>query len=359
MKMIVETIAPGRICLFGEHQDFLGLWVIASAIDLHLHIKGKKIKDKVLIINMPDIQEKEIIDLENEIVYTKQRDYLKAGVKVLLDRGFKIDFGIECVVNGELPINAGVSSSSALVVGWIKFLLTHMGVELPPDELARLAHKAEVVEFKEPGGMMDHFTSSIGNTIFVDCVPPFSYESLPVNPEGFVLGDSLERKETLEVLKRSHEEAEEGIRRLTEIYPSFDIRKTPLEEIEGYLKQLPSHLADKVYVNIINRDICLEAYEMFKKGKIVEERLGSLLNRHHEMLRILGVSTKKLDELCQASLEAGALGAKLVGSGGGGCMIAYAPGKQEEVARAIGEAGGKAYIIKIEKGCHSIIYDEE
>lgn len=357
--MIVETIAPGRICLFGEHQDFLGLWVIASAIDLHIHIKGKKIKDKILEINMPDIQEKQTIDLEKEIVYTKPRDYLKAGVKVLLNSGYEIDSGVECVVRGELPINAGVSSSSALVVGWIKFLLTHMGVELPPDHLARLAHRAEVLEFNEPGGMMDHFTSSIGNTIFVDCVPPFSYESLPVNPEGFVLGDSLERKEMLEVLRRSHEEAEEGIRKLKEIYSPFDIRKTPLKEVERYLKQLPSHLADKVYVNIINRDICLEAYDMFKKGKIEEKRLGSLLNKHHEMLRILGVSTDKLDELCQASLAAGALGAKLVGSGGGGCMIAYAPGRQEEVARAIEEAGGKAYMVKIDKGCHSIVYEEE
>jgi hypothetical protein len=40
-------------------------------------------------------------------------------------------------------------------------------------------------------------------------------------------------------------------------------------------------------------------------------------------------------------------------------MIAYAPGRQEEVARAIEEAGGKAYIVKIDKGCHRIIYEEE
>ncbi|MGB9877067.1 MAG: mevalonate kinase family protein [bacterium] len=351
--MTVETIAPGRICLFGEHQDFLGLWVIASAIDLHIHIKGKKIKDKVLKIHLPDIGEKEEIDLEKEIVYIKPRDYLRAGVRVLRDRGFKIDFGIECTVNGELPINAGVSSSSALVVGWLKFLLTHMGADVPPDELARLAHRAEVLEFNEPGGMMDHFTSSIGGTIFVDCKPPFFYESLPVNLNGFVLGDSLERKETLEVLRRSHREAEEGVKRLKEIYPPFDLRKTPLEEVEGYLGQLPSHLADKVYVNIRNRDICLEAKEMLTGGEIEPERLGFLLTRHHEMLKILGVSTAKLDALCEASLEAGALGAKLVGSGGGGCMVAYAPGREEEVARAIEEAGGKAYIVNIEKGCHS------
>lgn len=357
--MIIETIAPGRICLFGEHQDFLGLWVIASAINLHIHIKGKKIKEKKLIIHLPDVGEEEVINLEEEIRYSKPRDYLKAGVKVLLDKGYKIDFGIECTVRGELPINAGVSSSSALVVCWIKFLLTHLEVEIPPDELARIAHRAEVLEFKEPGGMMDHFTSSIGDTIFVDCVPPFSFKSFPVNLEGFVLGDTLERKETLEVLRRSHEEAEEGVKKLGDIYPPFNLRKTSLKEAEPYLKQLPPHLADKVYVNIVNRDICLEAKDMLERGIIDEAKIGELLTQHHKMLRILGVSTPKLDALCQSSLEAGALGAKLVGSGGGGCMIAYAPGREERVARAIEEADGKPYIVRIERGCHSKIWEEE
>ncbi len=353
--MPIETIAPGRICLFGEHQDFLNLWVIASAIDLHIHIKGEKIKGKKLLIHLPDVNEEEIIDLEKEIRYSKPRDYLKAGVKVLLERGYEIDFAVECTVRGDLPINAGVSSSSALVVGWIKFLLTHLGVDLPPDELARIAHRAEVLEFNEPGGMMDHFTSSIGNTILVDCMPPFSYQSLPVNLEGFVLGDTLERKETLEVLKRSHEEAEEGIKRLKELYPPFDLRTTPLKEVEHHLKQLPADLADKVYVNIINRDIFLEARAMLERGIIEEPRIGELLTKHHKMLRILGVSTPKLDILCEASLDAGALGAKLVGSGGGGCMIAYAPGREKEVAKAIEEAGGQPYIVRIENGCYSKI----
>lgn len=356
--MLIETIAPGRICLFGEHQDFLGLWVIASAIDLHIHIKGRKIKDRKLIVHLPDIGEEEIINLEEEPRYTKPRDYLKAGVKVLLDRGYRIDFGIECSVTGELPINAGVSSSSALVVGWIKFLLTHLGVEIPPDELARLAHRAEVLEFNEPGGMMDHFTSSIGNTIFVDCIPPFSYQSLPINLQGFVLGDTLERKETLEVLRISHEEAAKGVKMLKELYPPFNLRTTPLKEVEPYLKQLPPNLGDKVYVNIINRDICLEAKAMLERGETNEARIGELLTKHQEMLRILGVSTLKLDTLCEAALEAGALGAKLVGSGGGGCMIAYAPGRERRVARAIEEAGGAPYIVRIEKGCHSKVLEK-
>jgi len=54
--------------------------------------------------------------------------------------------------------------------------------------------------------------------------------------------------------------------------------------------------------------------------------------------------------MLQAALRTGALGGKINGSGGGGCMFAYAPGEPEKVARAIEEEGGKAYIIKIDSG---------
>jgi len=52
-------------------------------------------------------------------------------------------------------------------------------------------------------------------------------------------------------------------------------------------------------------------------------------------------------------LNAGALGAKLNGSGGGGCMFAYAPGKQHEVAEAIERVGGKAFIVSVAKGART------
>jgi galactokinase len=54
--------------------------------------------------------------------------------------------------------------------------------------------------------------------------------------------------------------------------------------------------------------------------------------------------------MIQTSLDAGALGAKINGSGGGGCMFAYAPQEPEKVVEAIEKAGGKAYIIRVDEG---------
>jgi galactokinase len=78
-----------------------------------------------------------------------------------------------------------------------------------------------------------------------------------------------------------------------------------------------------------------------------------MLTEHHRWLKVLGVSTPKLDRLVEAALEAGALGAKLNGSGGGGCMFAYAPGKQQRVAEAIERFGGKAFIVSVAQGAQA------
>jgi mevalonate kinase len=63
------------------------------------------------------------------------------------------------------------------------------------------------------------------------------------------------------------------------------------------------------------------------------------MNDSQRILADLGVSSAALDRACGLSLEAGALGAKLTGAGGGGCVIALAPGRQEQVARALEPLG--------------------
>jgi galactokinase len=78
------------------------------------------------------------------------------------------------------------------------------------------------------------------------------------------------------------------------------------------------------------------------------------LNQHQQNLREhKRISTPKIDRMIQASLDSGALGAKINGSGGGGCMFAYAPENPEKVVEAIEKEGGKAYIIRVDQGTKS------
>ena len=73
----MQITTPGRICLFGEHQDYLGLPIIALAISLRSKISAVKRKDRNIIINMPDLDKVEKFSLE-DLSYSKERDYFKS-----------------------------------------------------------------------------------------------------------------------------------------------------------------------------------------------------------------------------------------------------------------------------------------
>ena len=137
----IKVSAPGRICLFGEHQDYFGLPVIAAAINLRIHITGRARSDLNFEINLPDIKSLERIDLGSEVAYERKRDYLKSAINVLLREGIIFLQGWNCTVQGTIPINSGTSSSSALVVAWIKFLLEVAAAKgkTRPQEIAELA----------------------------------------------------------------------------------------------------------------------------------------------------------------------------------------------------------------------------
>jgi galactokinase len=350
----ITVKAPGRVCLFGEHLDYLGLFVISAAIDLFITISGSKRNDRLLHIVMPDLKEEEWIDLCKPLIYQKPRDYLRSAVNVLQRHGVRFERGCECVLTGNIPIQAGVSSSSAFVIAWIAFLLSLADdPQVQNRELvAQFGYEAEVKEFNEPGGMMDHFTSSLGGVLWLDCRQPFVADRINVDLGGIVLGDSLEKKPTTQVLSSVRERMQAGIGVLEQLIPSFDLRNTSLSEVEPRLKSLPNEIHKVVRSTFIDRDIALEAKGVLKSWrKDSEVGLGQLLSRHHEQLRDgLGISTPKIERMIAAGVRNGALGCKINGSGGGGCMIAYAPGKEQQVAEAIRSAGGKAQIVSVSDG---------
>jgi galactokinase len=351
----VRVSVPGRICLHGEHQDFLALSVIAMAIDLYFVIKAWPRDDGRFVIHMPDLPEVDEFVPSEDLAYRHGRDYLPAGVNVLKQRGLQFDRGYDFLFTSNIPVNAGVSSSSAMCVGWVKTLLALADDPAADDniEVAKLAHQTEVVEFDEPGGTMDHYTTSLGGLVHIDCLTPVEVDVSPIDRDldGMVLGNTLENKDTTGTLRASRRAVEAGIEELKKRIPDFSLKTTPTDRILAELPALPDEMQDKLRANVINRDLCREARDMLETGPVDPERFGRMLDEHHAQLRDrLGISTPKLEALIAACKDVGALGGKLNGSGGGGTMIAYAPGHAEEAARAIDAAGGKGYVIAKSKG---------
>ncbi len=349
-KSRIKVSSPGRIVLFGEHSDYLGLSVIPAAVNLRITFDGF-VQDKSHInIDFKDINQKDQFNLTSQVTYRWKRDYIRAGVNVLRRLGSVLP-GLECTVTSTIPIAAGLASSSALVVAWLGLLNSTGKLGFSPEEIARLAFEAEVLEFKEAGGMMDHYTSVLGGLLSIDFSqsPPL-IEKLPAYLGDIVIGDSLQKKkDTVGDLIRLKAEFNEGSAFIKRELSSFDLNTTSFEEAQEILEN--ASCSKLILSAIKNRDITNRAKELLRTKDPDPKTVGSLINTEHQLLRDeLERSTSKIEKMINAALDAGALGCKINGSGGGGCMIAYAPGCSQEVAEAVSAAGGKVYHVQIDSG---------
>lgn len=363
---MIQIKSPGRICLFGEHQDYLGYPIIAMSISKYIYLKARKISNSKFIINLPDIEETLEIPLNNkEVKYLSKRDYIRSGYNIFLRKGIRMNKGYKVEITGDIPINSGVASSSALVIAWLFFLNLITGKKLNLFQLAIEGFNTEVKEFKEGGGMMDHFCSVFGNLIYlIPALPEPNLITYNLNLEGIVLGNSFEKKQTVDDLVRVKTNSINAFRDLKEIMPKFNPLTSSLENLEPFLPQLKLESQKKIIGNIINRNITIKAKNLIdtnlnilinrKTPKLIEnfyQDLGNLLNLHHNQLRDnIQISTSKIDKILSKCLESGALGGKINGSGFGGTFFALSPGNEELIKNAIEAAGGGSYFINTSKG---------
>lgn len=349
----IHVSTPGRVCLFGEHQDYLHLPVVPCAISLRIAIDARYRDDAAVRIASPDLGTTEEFSLRGDLPYVRERDYFRSAVNVLRRSGYGFSRGLECTVRGRIPINAGTSSSSALVVSWVGLLAraSDRRAALLPEECARYAYEAEVLEFGEPGGMMDQYSTALGGVISIDFLPEFRVQR-EANPFGtFVLGNSREPKDTKGILARVKNRVLDAVHILSRIDPGFSLAKATQAQIQILGGGLSADQQQLLEGTVKNRDITIEARDLLHREPFDHKKFGYLLTEHQSVLRdVLRISTPKIDRMLRAAIDAGAYGGKINGSGGGGCMFAYAPEHPERVAAAIEKEGGEAFVVSADEG---------
>ena len=347
--------APGRIVLFGEHQDYLGLPVIPAAVNMYMTIKGKKSDSHSYKIDLPDINEEQIFSAIN-IKYQSTRDYLRAGVKVLQENDIiPYDEGVSAKITSDIPMQAGLSSSSALCVIWIAFLSELFDNPLTRMEITKFAHQAEVVEFNEPGGMQDHMIIAHGYVNFEE-FDPIRCTPLLTEFPGIVIGNSLEKKDTLTTLATIKNGVKIGLQYMgvTKVRELTIDDVKDLSPVEGKLDEFS---LNALKAAVMNFEITKKAHSELKKPSSLRnvKYIGKLMNEHHKSLRdYVKISTPKIERMIDAALEVGALGCKITGSGNGGCMIALCPGHEKEVANAIQQIGAYTHIAQVTPGVSKV-----
>jgi len=332
----------------------MSLAVISAAIDLRISVEGTIGAGNDISVDLPDIGKKVEFNSDS-INYEGRKDYIRSAVKVLRERGLIDDIKVDARITGNIPREAGTSSSSALSVAWIGFLLGSKfsmdEIDKMRSEIAELAYITEVEEFNESGGKQDQLASASGGVSYFTFFDEAKVEELVPELGSFVLGDSGEPKDTQKTLKRVREGQEAGLRELRSYYKFNKNSELEYEKASPYFSRISKSIRPYLEGVVENFKITKQAYVELKKNNIDNSVIADLMNRHHAILRDkLDVSTNKIENMIDRALNAGAMSAKINGSGEGGCMFAYCPGREEQVSDAILEAGGTPYIIKIGRG---------
>lgn len=351
----ITSLAPGRTCLFGDHQDYLGLPVIACAISRNIKLKAVQNNTGVFKLNMIDIDQIRIIDINQTFSELERRDYFASSLRVLRRYGCIPNVGYDITITGDVPINSGTSSSSALLLAWINFLVTAYGVNeaVTPEFISKMGYLSEVVEHGEPGGMMDHYSIGVGNIVHIDTRDPFSFTIIGTELGGLITGVSGVPKETIGLIGDLKGNALLAIGTIKQHFPNFDLNTAALEDLDKYRNFLPDRLIPFFEAAIKNHHYTQMALIEFQQPILDLKKIGALMNQHHAVLRdLLKITVPRIDDMINAALKAGAYGAKIVGSGGGGSIVVMAqPGNEAPIVAALLAAGAiDAYAVTVDPG---------
>jgi len=348
----VVSRAPARVCLFGDHQDYLELPIIACAIDRYVEIRGVPNSSQEFCFEMLDMDTSRSFSIHEKFENLQKGDHIASVIRVMRRYGCIPTVGYNITIQGNIPINAGLSSSSAVVVAWIRFLLKAFGSsqETTNEFIAQLAYESEVMEHNSPGGKMDQYTIAIGDIIYLKTDASNYVEKINKSIPGLIVAESGTPKDTVGLLGDLKGKALEAINMVKGAHSEFDIHSAKLSDVAAYMKELPAMLEPYFYAAIKNHEITQKAHQLLKEETIDLEKMGLLMTEHHEVLRdLLHITTPKIDAMIDAAMNAGAYGAKIVGSGGGGSICAIASEEiQEEVVDAIKKVSNQnAYVIGV------------
>lgn len=315
--MYVITSAPGKVTLFGEHAVVYGEPALVASINKRLYVKMTLRNDNVIKISALDLYIPGVVitfkgnELTVETDYGKvipAVSYIKKAIEITSNYVNKFK-GVDVEIKSEMPVGAGLGTSAAVAVATIYAYLNVLGYELRKEEIAKLGWEVE----KEVQGMaspMDTAITTLGGFLLIK----YKGKEIIMNKPGtgmhlpLVIGYVEREFKTADLVKM--------VKKLYEKYPN----------VLKNIFRIMGMITEEALKALKNKDI---------------KKIGELMNINHGLLDSIGVSNSRLNGLVYAARSAGALGAKLTGAGGGGCVIALAPGKVQEVSVAMRLLGAK------------------
>jgi mevalonate kinase len=323
--MHVEASAPGKMILFGEHSVVYGKPAVVLAIDRRAKVTAEKRDDKKIFIDADNLGFSGYF--EDETYYPVRgkawRGRNLAALNVAAKKTMSYigeNNGINLKVRSMIPIAVGLGSSAAICVATVSAVERLFDSGLKQEEISRIAFEGETIIHGKPSGV-DNNISTFAGVMSYDQENGIKRYKLD-HDIPFIIGNTKKKRSTKKMV--------ENVAALKERNPV---------EMDKILNTMGS--------------IAESGLKALKEGDIY--RIGDLMDLNHGFLSAIGVSTMKLEILCHTSRNNGALGAKLTGAGGGGCIIALAEESYiPNIERAIRKRKSESYRVSLtDKGAES------
>lgn len=308
-KIVIEANAPVRVCFAGSGTDLpeyfrkYGGRIFSVTIGMFAHVKIQLTDQAFIKIHLKDYRKEEIYQLGKILPYDGGIfDLYKAVINRLGP-----DLGMDVEVWGDFPAGSGLGSSSAVCVAFIAGMLRLQNEDITKEKLAGLAIEIERDILKIPGGWQDQYAASFGGFNLFDFLPSGKVRVKSLNFSG---KDTKKLAKNLMFFyigaKRSEKEQQVSLRRN------------------------------------INSGKSLKSFEILKvltKGSIESVKNGDMKNLGKILYQVwqakkatsADISNTRIDDLCELTMKKGAYGCKVLGAGGGGCLLVVAPPKSHSL----------------------------
>ena len=276
-----KASAPGKIILFGEHFVVYGVKAILCSINKRVTVTAEKISDKKIVINS---------EIGNLILEpNKSISEINSPLKPFYYLGNKViknqDTGIQIKIDSEIPLGVGLGSSSACCVAGAAAIFKLFG-DISKEEILELAIEAERTIFENTSGA-DCTVCVYGGIMEYD------------KKQGF---KKIEDEPNFQLVI-----ANSNIEHSTESMVS-EVKAFTIKNKEEFSKLLNQEL-----------ELVEDVLKLLKENNTIE--LGEKINQNQEYLETIGISNNQLREMIEIGQKT-SFGAKITGSGGGGCIFA-------------------------------------
>ena len=299
---MIITQTPLRISFAGGGTDFADYYkidggcVLSSAIDKYIYVIIKERFDSKIRVGYSTT---EMVDSIDEIEHELVRECLRmAGITQ----------GVEISTMADIPSEgSGLGSSSSVTVGLLNAMFAYQGTPKPPEVLADLACEVEINILGKPIGKQDQYAAAMGNLRLIEFLP-----SGDVKAEILLIDDTKKR-------------------RLSESLMLFFTGIT--RKSDTILAKQKQNITDRLATLNDMRKQAYDLHSVLLDGRI--DRMGDVMHQGWLCKKQLAdkITSSDIDVMYEKAREAGAIGGKIAGAGGGGFMLLYCPPEHQRKVR--------------------------